>query len=373
MGIIKDPVRLRQRLLKTGSTSLYLDIYIKGRRHYEYLNLYLIPEKSREDKAKNRETLRFADAIRAKRVVEIQNGRFGFEQSTTSDIKFRDYYKTVAQKRVREGKMRSTEYWDAVCVHIERYCPRDIRVCDISREFVQGFRDYLTTRARVKYADKPLSAKGQSCYFAMFRACINQAYKDGLILKNPNLQVSRIGFEESERNYLTLDELRVMAATPYPKNEVYRRAFLFSCLTGLRKSDVSRLQWCDVHQQGGFTRIIFRQKKTRGQEYIDINPQAAELMGERQKDNEQVFKNFAEKSDDGQHLQRWLKCAGITKKITFHCARHTFAVMMIDLGADIYTVSKLLGHRSIKTTQIYAKILDKKKQEAAMMIPKIFD
>lgn len=115
----------------------------------------------------------------------------------------------------------------------------------------------------------------------------------------------------------------------------------------------------------------FSVKKTRGQEYIDINPQAVVVMGERRGANDNVFENFPESSYDAYNLRRWLERAGITKKISFHCARHTFAVMMIDLGADIYTVSKLLGHKSIKTTQIYAKILDKKKQAAAMLIPQI--
>lgn len=372
MGITKEPVKLRQRLLKTGNTSLYLDIYVKGRRKCEHLNLYLIPEKSREDKAKNRETLRLADAIRAKRVIEVQNGRYGFERSGQSELKFLDYFRNVAQRKIKEGKMRGDEQWRNAFAHLSMYCPPTLTMQDVTKEFVQGFRDYLTTKARNRVTGAPLAQYSQMMYFSCFRTCINQAYRDEIIASNPNKQVSRITAEEAERNYLTLEELRIMAATPYPEDDTYRRAFLFSCLTGLRKSDVHRLRWGDVHQQGEFTRIIFRQKKTRGQEYVDINPQAAELMGARRGDNEAVFVNFREDANDRRHLFKWLARAGITKKITFHCARHTFAVMMIDLGADIYTVSKLLGHRSIKTTQIYAKILDKKKQAAAMMIPSIF-
>lgn len=371
MGITKEPVKLRQRLLKTGNTSLYLDIYVKGRRRCEHLNLYLIPEKSREDKAKNRETLRLADAIRAKRVIEVQNGRYGFERSGQSGLKFLDYFRSVAQRKLKEGKIRNDEQWRNTFTHLSAYCSPTLTMQGVTKEFVQGFRDYLMNDARNRTTGAPLAQYSQMAYFSSFRACINQAYRDEIITSNPNAQVPRIGAEEVERNYLTLEELRVMAATPYDENDTYRRAFLFSCLTGLRKSDVYRLRWGDVHQQGEFTRIIFRQKKTRGQEYIDINPQAAELMGERRGDNDAVFVGFREDGNDRRHLFKWLERAGITKRITFHCARHTFAVMMIDLGADIYTVSKLLGHRSINTTQIYAKILDKKKQAAAMMIPQI--
>lgn len=372
MGIIKEPVKLRQRLLKTGNTSLYLDIYVKGRRKCEHLNLYLIPERSREDKAKNRETLRLADAIRAKRVVEVQNDRYGFERSKQSELKFLDYFQSVMQRKLKEGAMRQDLHWRSTLVHLSEYCLPTMTMQDVTKEFIQGFREYLMNNARNRKTGAPLAQYSQMAYFSCFRACINQAYRDEIITSNPNVQVTRINAEEVERNYLTLEELRTMAATPFDENDTFRRAFLFSCLTGLRKSDVHRLRWGDVHQQGEFTRIIFRQKKTRGQEYIDINPQAAELMGTRRGDNDAVFANFRENGNDRRYLTKWLARAGITKKITFHCARHTFAVMMIDLGADIYTVSKLLGHRSIKTTQIYAKILDKKKQAAAMMIPQIF-
>jgi integrase len=163
-----------------------------------------------------------------------------------------------------------------------------------------------------------------------------------------------------------------MAAT---KKECRRpplaRAFLFSCLTGLRKSDIEKMTWSEVRQQGEFTRIVFKQKKTGGQEYIDINPQAVEYMGERGEPDERVFKDFKYSAKTARHLQLWAEAAGVEKQITFHSGRHTFAVMMLDLGADIYTVSKLLGHKEIQTTQIYAKVMDKNKQKATMLIPQI--
>ena len=177
--------------------------------------------------------------------------------------------------------------------------------------------------------------------------------------------------EEGTRMYLTIEEVQRLAQTEceYP---AIKRAFLFSCLTGLRRSDVIRLTWGDVHQQGEFTRIIFKQKKTSGQEYLDIPPQAAELMGERGKDAEHIFPNIHSPSCTNEMSKRWVLRAGIHKDITFHCGRHTFAVMMLDLGTDIYTVSKLLGHRELSTTQIYAKVLDKNKQAAVAKIPDIF-
>ena len=132
-----------------------------------------------------------------------------------------------------------------------------------------------------------------------------------------------------------------------------------------------KMTWSEVHKQGDYTRIIFKQKKTSGQEYIDITPQAAELLGERRNPTDLVFNDFLTASATNHAIKVWMLRAGITKEITFHCARHTFAVMMLDIGTDIYTVSKLLGHRELSTTQIYAKVLDKTKQAAVMNIPDI--
>ena len=187
-------------------------------------------------------------------------------------------------------------------------------------------------------------------------------------LTRADKQIEGIKPEEGTRMYLTIDELKLLANTEceYPN---IKKAFLFSCLTGLRRSDVLRLTWGD--EQGDFTRIIFKQKKTGGLEYLDISPQAAELLGKRGKQNDHPFGDIHSPSCTNEAIKRWVLRAGIQKEITFHCGRHTFAVMMLDLGTDIYTVSKLLGHRELSTTQIYAKVLDKNKQAAAAKIPDI--
>lgn len=376
----KEPIRLRQRKMKSGNTSLYLDIYIKGKRSYEYLNLYLIPEKTRADKEKNKETLKLADAIRATRVVDLQNGRFGFDSGYKLDTNFLDYCRTLCEKRHNNpAKLNSWYNWHSALKHLERFCRPEMTFRDVTPEFVRSFKDYLDKTARVKNkhtttttnADqKQLSTASKASYFNKLRSCINQAFNDGIIPKNPLRGIEDFKLEERERVYLTFEEVKAMAATEC-KHPDLRRAFLFSCLTGLRKSDIEKMTWSEVRQQGEFTRIVFKQKKTGGQEYIDINPQAAELLGERGDDSSQVFPGFKYSSYMLLELRQWALKAGITKEITFHSGRHTFAVMMLDLGADIYTVQKLLGHKILQTTQIYAKVMDKKKQEAAMLIPPI--
>lgn len=373
-----EPIRLRKRLLKDGRQTLYLDLYHDGKREYEYLKLYLIPEKSRADKETNKKTMQLAEAIKAKRIVDYQNGKFGFHQPE-HNIRFFDYYSAMCEKRKGAPESRGNwGNWYSCYKHLKIYEKNeDITFDDITPEWVQGFKDYLENDAKAwspRYEREleyhKLSRNSKLSYFNKLRACIHQALADGVISDNPLRGVDNFKAEESKRMYLTIDEIKAITAADCPAPGV-KRAFLFSCLTGLRRSDIMKMTWSEVHKQGEYTRIIFKQKKTSGQEYIDITPQAAELLGERRNPTDLVFNDFLTASATNHAIKVWMLRAGITKEITFHCARHTFAVMMLDIGTDIYTVSKLLGHRELSTTQIYAKVLDKTKQAAVMNIPDI--
>jgi len=376
---IKEPIRIRQKELANGNISLYLDIYIGGKREYEFLKLYLIPEKTREDKEKNRQTMQLANSIKSKRIVEYQNGEFGFKSNYKLDALFFDYYRAMCEKRHGNPESRGNwGNWYSCLHHLMKYEKNErITFADITPEWVQGFRDYLDNEAvawshdyRKRIKDKPLARNSKLSYFNKLRACLNQAFEDRIIPINPCRGVERFRPEEGTRMYLTIDEVRILAQTDceYPR---IKDAFLFSCMTGLRRSDILRLKWGDIHKQGDFTRIIFRQKKTDGQEYLDITPQAAQLMGDPKGINDPIFEDIHSPSCTNKAVQEWVLNAGIHKKISFHCARHTFATMMLDLGTDIYTVSKLLGHRDLSTTQIYVKVLDKNKQKAVSNIPDI--
>ena len=373
-----EPIRLRTRLLKDGRSSIYLDLYHNGKREYEYLKLYLIPEKSRADKETNKKTMQLAEAIKAKRIVDYQNGKFGFHQPE-HNIRFFDYYSAMCEKRKGAPESRGNwGNWYSCYKHLKIYEKNeDITFDDITPDWVQGFKDYLENDAKAwspRYEREleyhKLSRNSKLSYFNKLRACIHQALADGVISDNPLRGVDNFKAEESKRMYLTIDEIKAITAADCPAPGV-KRAFLFSCLTGLRRSDIMKMTWSEVHKQGEYTRIIFKQKKTSGQEYIDITPQAAELLGERRNPTDLVFNDFLTASATNHAIKVWMLRAGITKEITFHCARHTFAVMMLDIGTDIYTVSKLLGHRELSTTQIYAKVLDKTKQAAVMNIPDI--
>ena len=375
----KEPIRLRQRKTSTGLASLYLDIYLNGNRQYEYLKLYLVPEKTAADRQKNRDTLLLAESIKAKRLVELRNNQFGFDKQFSLNTRFFDYYRAMCEKRHGATESRGNwGNWFSCLHHLLIYEKnQNITFKDITPQWVQGFKDYLENEAvawshdyRKRLKDKPLKRNSKLSYFNKLRACLNQAFEERIIPTNPIRTVENFKMEEGTRMYLTIDEVKRLAQTPcdYPK---IKAAFLFSCLTGLRRSDVLKLTWGEVHTQGSFTRIIFKQKKTNGQEYLDIADEAAQLMGGRGKPDDHVFTDIHSPTCTNTTLRLWCARAGISKDITFHCGRHTFATMMLDLGTDIYTVSKLLGHKELSTTQIYAKVLDKSKQAAVQRIPKV--
>jgi integrase len=197
------------------------------------------------------------------------------------------------------------------------------------------------------------------------KAALKQAYKDGILQYDLNKKIECIKPAETERAYLTIEELNHLVKTPC-NNTLMKRAALFSALTGLRFSDIQELTWKKleyIEGQGYF--INFIQQKTKGVEVLPISDQAYRLLGEKKGPDKKVFDGLKYSAFNNKHLYQWIGAAGISKDITFHCFRHTFATLQLAYGTDITTVSKMLGHRELKTTQIYAKIVDKAKRDAA--------
>lgn len=352
---MKQPVRLRRRTMPSGNISLYLDIYHKGVRSYEYLHLYLSPDK--KDKEKNSQTLMLAEAICAKRLVEVRNGEYGFK--TPVAVSLRDYVQRIIDTKKGSTRRR----YEALNNILQGYCRPSMMVTDITPAWFSKFLAHIGKQG--------LATNTLAVYVATMRYIINQAYREGMLATNPIANIKGVGYEETNRTYLTADEVRRLAATPCD-NDATRRAFLFGCLTGMRHCDIRALTWDDVHDQDGYTRIIFRQAKTKGQEYLDISAQAASLMGGRGSDTDAVFPLMSWSSVRKQ-LIAWGKRAKISKHVTFHTSRHTFAVLQLEVGTDIYTVSKLLGHRELSTTQVYAKVIDKAKREAVDRMPNLLN
>lgn len=359
MATIKQPIKLLFRERTKGVKSIFLNIYDRGKRKQESLNLYLYPETSREIKEQNRQTLARAEAIKAQRLVDYHNRRYNLNEASIASPYVIDYYSALMQRKSKQLTEGTLATWNSALNHLKLYAEGDT-LDMVDKEWCTGLIDYLN-KAR-------LSVNAARTYMAKVNAMLHQAVKDGLIMRNPMNTVVLPKKTDTHREALSIEELRIVAATPC-KLENAKRAFLFSCLTGMRMGDVLSIKWGDVREVGEFTRIVFVQQKTKHQEYLDISPQAVQYLGARGKDKDRVFS--LSKTQCVYGLNRLMKEAGITRDITFHCGRHTFAVLMLSLGADIYTVKNLLGHQNIGTTQIYAKMLDKRKQEAVLRIPEI--
>lgn len=377
----KESVTLREKKLANGNISLYLDIYRDGKRSYEFLKLYITKATTPLEREVNRQTRATAEAIKAKRQIELQNNEYGFKSQFKVDTPFLEYYRHMCNERAKNQESKSNyQNWFSCLKHLERYCTEDVTFKDVTPEWIEGFKSFLDSTGKDLHKSKnengdpvkQLAQNSKVSYFNKFRACINQAYDDRIIPINPLRGIEGFKQEETERVYLTFDEVKKLANTPC-KKPVLKRAFLFSCLTGLRKSDIERLRWRDVENFGDYTRINFKQKKTGGREYLDISDQAVPFMGERGNEKDLVFSGFKYSAYLLVELSKWCIRAGIKKDVTFHTGRHTFAVLMITEGVDLYTVSKLLGHKEISTTQIYAKVVDKVKQEAVNRIPSLSD
>ncbi|MEH6746467.1 MAG: site-specific integrase [Maribacter arcticus] len=372
-------VHLRKRKqTKSGSISLFLEIYkgttttpdgkVKNLRDYEYLNLYLIEKpKSPIDKQNNKDTLQLAESIKAKRELEIKNGLYGFANEFKQSTNFIDYFKDLTEKRLQSKGNYGN--WNSALKHLIKFAGTKVSFKEIDENFCENFKSYLTDTAK-KTSGQPLSSSSVSSYFNKFRACLKEAVKKKIILSNPAIDVSNPKVIENIREYLTLDELKAIVKVDC-RYEVLKRAFLFSCLTGLRWSDINNLKWSELQNTNEGYRITFHQQKTKGLQYLDISEQARGYLGEEGNPNDRIFIGLKYSSYMNVELSKWMMRSGITKDITFHCARHTFAVLQLTLGTEIFTLSKLLGHSELKTTQIYAKIIDEKKREAVNKIPDI--
>lgn len=354
----KISVTLRMRKGKSGRKSLYLDIYANGVRKYEYLDMYLTGGRDPIDKEADRMTRELAEQICRRRRDELEF--FGL----SSYVKARraegaDFIVWLRQYAEGKSNRHTRDTYCSVAAVLSEYHP----VCtfgDLCPEFFEDFKKWIVKTGR------QLSTCSE--YFCKLLTAAREAMHQGFLQTDPTAGVQGIRAHQPRRCYLTIDELQRMSETPERNGEV-RRAFLFSCLTGLRLSDIIALTWGQVQQMNGIARLVFRQQKTRGQMYLDISPNALPYMGRRGADGDKVFAGLT--PTPSAIVRQWAARAGISKRVTFHTGRHTFAVMMLSLGVDIYTVSKMLGHTDLKTTQIYAEIVDAKRQEAVMRLPRL--
>lgn len=363
MGSTK--VTLRKREYPSGKVSLYLDFYpaIKNPRtgeesRREYLGIYIMKSpRTAQERRINATKMKQAEAIRAQRELSLINEQYGFIDKSKAKMDAVEYFYSLM--------LTKGPKWLGAYDHFNKFVHGKCAFKDLNVELCNGFREYLLTAKRLNSKKLQISQNSASGYWSTFRAFLASAYKEGYLKENINDNLDKIELKETRREYLTMDELRRLYNTPceFP---VLREASLFSCLTGLRISDILALTWNDVRDfPDGGKCIRICTEKTDTEATIPISEEALALCGPPSTGI--VFKGLT-RNMVNTYLKPWLKQAGITKYITFHVARHTYATQLIAGGADIYTVSKMLTHKNVSTTQIHADLIDKKKREAAEVI-----
>lgn len=368
--INKDGNKYNLRLVYWYGSHTDTNGKIKHSRKIEQLDQFLHAEpKTKAEKQHNKEISQLTEAIKAKRLVEAAAGQHGFVDSNKSNASFYKFFDQIMETKNTLSGRSNYSVWQGCRKQLTRYYPDENTTFEhITSEWLNGARIFFEQKAKTKSGNN-ISKATASAYFNKLRAVINAAYAKGIIIRNPLAQVKSIKPEQTKRTYLTIEEVRNLVKTEC-RYDVLKRAFLFSCLTGLRWSDINKLDWSQVSQLQGIHRIIFNQQKTGTLQYLDITEQAFNLMGE-QENHGRVFNGLKYSSWMNVEIIRWCLEAGITKHVTFHSARHTFAVSLLCNSVDIYTVSKLLGHSEIKTTQIYADIIDSVRKDAMHKIPDI--
>ena len=303
---------------------------MKVMRH-ESLGIYIYAKpKNQRERDYNDRMREKAEALRCRRFESIVNERYDFFDKEKMKGSFLDYFKEKAYKKNTK--------WENVYLHFEKFCNGKCRFDEINVDLCNKFKEYLMT------------------------------YREHKIMENPNGFLERIDTIPTEKEHLSRQELVNLANTPC-SSEVLKKAFLFSCLTGLRKSDIKQLTWDKIQPYGdGGMYVTLRMQKTKELVNNPISNEALELIGyndgdENRKPTDKVFVGFNDSLTQAP-LKNWLKEAGITKHITYHCSRHTLGSLQVEAGTSVYTVQHILGHKNVSTTQIYAAMADESKRES---------
>lgn len=372
-------VTIRRKERAKGRQVLYLDCYRDGKRSYEFLNLYLVPETDEAAKVLNQNTMTQAMAIRNQREIEIiHHGEL--QPKAKAKLLLLDWMEAFRAAKERTGQsMKRAQTVKTVCLHLKDFMGKKaVTLADLDEDFCKRFIQYLAGISNKNYTKNPrqITAASAQAYYQIFVSALNEAVRKKLIPANPAMYLNSedkkpIKAGKSLRTYLTIEELRRLIATDCNNDQV-KRAFLFACFTGLRISDVRNLTWADIVTRGGSKYVNIIIQKTRQPISIKLNNDALRWMPTAQTKG-QVFTLPPGHGTISRQLKQWAKSAGIEKDVCFHMSRHTFATMALTLGADLYTVSKLLGHQNISVTQVYAEIIDEKKDKAVDLTNGLFD
>ncbi len=381
-----DNPKLGAKVLSDGRESLFLDYYLgfetttsKNGKEYkrvinrrEYLHLYLWQApRTPLERQYNKETLELAKNIRFEKGQELQESIDGYRLKKKQDINFLDYFQDyIAQytkKDVRMLELALRRFKDFLkdTEEYNRFANK-IKPNQITKDMMADFAEYLQSRSR---------GEGAKSIFKRFRKVILYAVEHDVMLKDPCKGISiRVDDQQLRKAVLSPDEVMRLATTHYEhENPDIRRAFLFCCYCGLRFCDVKDLTFANVDFSNRL--LSFEQSKTKGHSassgvVIKLNDTLLKLIGEAGNRNALIFP-LPTYETCLKTLGKWTKLAGIEKHISWHCARHSFAVNILNNGANIKTVASLLGHSGLTHTEKYTRAIDSLKEEALNSLPAI--
>ncbi len=372
---LKEPVRVRTKKLANGSESYYLDIYVDGKRSYEFLKMYHLPEVNAAVKEQNRATRAAVEAIKSQRIIDITNSKAGIKiKSAWAKLTLADWLDKFYAIQERKG-IKKVDRLKSVIKIINQY-GKNTKMGDIDKKWALGFIDWIQHTYKGR-GGKPVAQCSVVGYISNLSIALNAAVRAEWLGENPFMLLSpaeRVKKPESKRQFLTIEEMKTLIATDC-RSEIVKQAYLFSCYSALRLSDIETLRWKDIVCNDGKYMIATVQQKTSTPIYTPLSKNAIKWLPERKTDDDNalVFAELPSRITINKVLRQWVAKAGIDKVITYHTSRHTFGTMMMTVGADLYTTCKLMGHADVRTTQIYAKIVDSKKIEAVGMVDKMFE
>ena len=366
---------IRTRVLKDGRQSVFLDIFNDGVRSYKFLKMYLEPEKSAAARKRNADIMKQVEKIRTELALELTYSRAGLEdRSFKSGIRLVDWMDQYEQYQGRNGGSKGFRY-NIISTrnYLEQY-NSEIILKDVDGKFIDGFIDFLKKQTYTRGEEnRKLAHNTICCRIRNLHSALNFAVREKLIAFNPCLDAeTRVDEQECKKTYLNVEEVKRLIDTPC-SSEILKRAFLFSVFSGLRLGDVRNLTWRHLVKDGNNWRIEIRMQKTKEMLYLPLNMMARKWIKapEKYSLDDKIFKGLGVSFREP--MSAWMKDANITKKVGYHTSRHSFAVLALDAGVDLYTCSSLMGHASIENTQVYADIMTGKKVSTVALLDNVLD
>lgn len=385
-----DNPKLGAKILSDGRESLFLDYYfgyqkiyseVLGRevmrkeRKREFLKLYLLQApRTPEERQQNKEMLELAKKIRFERGQELLESVEGYRLKKERDINFLDYFQFYIDKYAKKDigvlVLALNRFKDFLhdTPEFNKYEKR-IKPEQITKDMIEAYTEYLQSRS---------VGLGAKSIYGRFKKVVKYAVEHDVIIKNPcNGVVIKVDDQILRKDVLSIEEIQRLIATHYKnENPNIRRAFIFCLYCGLRYCDVKDLTFANVDYSNKL--LKFEQNKTKGHSansgvIIPLNDGILRLIGEPSNPgnrNEIIFP-LPGYSTCRRALENWVKRANINKHITWHCARHSFAVNILNNGANIKTVASLLGHSGLKNTEKYTRAIDSLKQDAINSLPEL--